>query len=318
MHSLFSSLNANTFLNRIVVYNMPGEGMELGERKTVEEVQKERPAEVVDTARQRESPLIGFGLTTAEARTLVSLVALTGVAYPLGGVMPELPEDRLALLQRTMPTMPIRPVDLFSRGTDLEWDTFKHISADEYIHHYTEIFDLKVNAAAGIYDVLALPNWRTFSVTKTVSFADKLGLNPGGRYIAFDFWNQQLLGVFERQLSLEIEGHDTRVVSIHPLLNHPQLIGTSRHISGSYSILNLTWDDSKRELYGRSKTIAGEPYTLFVYLPDQTSVSQVQVSPLQGVLGQRQKGNLLSVSFKGVPVPVHWRIAFGPNRSGPR
>lgn len=315
MHSLFSSLNANTFLNRMVVYNMPGEGMELGQRKSVEEIQKERPAEVVDTARQREDPLIGFGLTMAEARTLVSLVALTGVAYPLGGVMPELPADRLPLLQRTMPTMPIRPLDLFSRGTDLDWDTFKHVSADEYIHNYPEIFDLKVNAISGVYDVLALPNWRTATVAKSVAFADKLGLNPDGHYIAFDFWNQKLLGVFQKQLSVEIEGHDTRVVSIHPLLEHPQLIGISRHISGAYSILDLAWDESKRELHGTSETIAGDQYTLFVYVPDQTSVLQVQVTPLDGVLGQKLQGNLLSVSFKGVPAPVKWRIAFGPTRN---
>jgi hypothetical protein len=315
MYSLFSSLNANTFLNRMVVYNMPGEGMELGQRKSVEEIQKERPAEVVDTARQREDPLIGFGLTMAEARTLVSLVALTGVAYPLGGVMPELPADRLPLLQRTLPTMPIRPVDLFSRGTDLEWDTFKHVRSDEYIHNYPEIFDLKVNAISGVYDVLALPNWRSATVAKSVAFADKLGLNPDRRYIAFDFWNQKLLGVFQNQLSVEIEGHDTRVVSIHPLLDHPQLIGTSRHISGAYSIRDLAWDESKRELHGTSETIAGDQYTLFVYVPDQTSVSQVQVTPLDGVLGQKLQENLLSVSFKGVPTPVNWRIAFGPTRN---
>ena len=149
MYALFSSINANAFLNRVVVYVMPGEGMELGERISVEEARRRRPAEVVETARTREDPMIGFGVTTAEARTLVSLVALTGVVYPLAGVMPELPPERLPLLQRTMPTMPIAPMDLFSRGTDVDWDTFKHVRADDYIHHYPEILDLKVEAKAG-------------------------------------------------------------------------------------------------------------------------------------------------------------------------
>ena len=53
-----------------------------------------------------------------------------------------------------MPTLPFLPVDLFSRGTDMPWDTFKHTPADYYIHNYPEIFDLKVHTAAGVYDVV--------------------------------------------------------------------------------------------------------------------------------------------------------------------
>ena len=202
MHSFFSSINANAFLNRMVVYVMPGEGMDLGETMTVEEAKQRRPAIVVETARTREEPMIGFGLTPAEARTLVSLVALSGVVYPLAGVMPETSPKRLALLQRTLPTMPIQPVDLFSRGTDLSWDTFKHTRADDYVHHYPEIVDLKVNAKSGSYDVVALPNWRSAPVTKSVSFAAKLGLDAGRDYIAFDFWNQKLVGVFRDQMAI--------------------------------------------------------------------------------------------------------------------
>ena len=41
MHALFSSINANAFLNRMVVYVMPGEGMELGEPMSVEEAEAE-------------------------------------------------------------------------------------------------------------------------------------------------------------------------------------------------------------------------------------------------------------------------------------
>jgi hypothetical protein len=97
MYPLFSSITANAFLNHIVVYVMPGEGMELGKPETVEEVSRTRPAVVVETAREREAPLTGFGTTPAEARTLVSYVALTGVAHSLASVMPELPKERIAL-----------------------------------------------------------------------------------------------------------------------------------------------------------------------------------------------------------------------------
>ena len=160
MHNLFSSINDNAFLNHLVVYVMPGEGMELLPRMTVEEANKQKtPA--VQTVRTREDPMTGFGTTLAEAHTVVSYVSLTGVVYPMASIMSELPPERVQLLKDTLPTMPILPIDLFSRGTESKWDKFKHTTADDYIHNYPEILDLKVNAQSGVYDVVGLTNWRS-------------------------------------------------------------------------------------------------------------------------------------------------------------
>ena len=115
----------------------------MGEPMTVEEASRKRPAIVVDTEKSREDPMTGFSVTDAEARTLVSYVAMTGVVYPLTSVMPEPPDSRVQLLKATMPTLPIMPVDLFSRGNDNNWDTFRHERPDHYIHNYPEILDLK-------------------------------------------------------------------------------------------------------------------------------------------------------------------------------
>jgi Melibiase/Alpha galactosidase C-terminal beta sandwich domain len=312
MYALFGSISANAFLNRMVVYVMPGEGMELGDRMTVEEATRKRPAEVITTAREREKPMIGFGLAKAEARTLVSMVALSGVAYPLAGVMPELPADRLTLLEGTLPTMPIRPADLFSRGADIDWDTFTRINADDYIHHYPEVIDLKVNAPAGRYDVVALPNWRSRPVVKNISVTEKLGLLPGASYVVFDFWNQKLVGVLKDRLSVAVEGHDTRVLMIHPLLDHPQLIGTSRHITGAYSIGRLAWDASQKALVGSSETVPGRPYSLFIHVPENAVVARVSASTQAGEMAVRRErvGNLLSLTFEGKPEAVRWRVLF--------
>src|SRR5262249_15211103 len=81
MYALFGSISANAFLNRIVAYVMPGEGMELSPPMSVAEASVRRNARALGTAHEREDPLRGFGTTIAEARTLVSHVALSGVAY---------------------------------------------------------------------------------------------------------------------------------------------------------------------------------------------------------------------------------------------
>lgn len=314
MYPLFSSINANAFLNHLAVYVMPGEGLELGLPMTVEEAKRKRPAVVVNTARTREDPMIGFGTTAAEARTLVTYIALTGVAYPLASVMPELPEERVELLKVTMPTLPILPADLFSRGTDIQWDTFKHTQADFYIHNYPEILDLKVNAAAGAYDVVGLTNWRSEPAVRELDFSAKLGLDPSARYVAFDFWNRRLMGVFQKQMTVPVGPHDTRVLLVHPLAGWPQLLGTSRHITGAYSVSDLRWDAAGRKLRGTSATVAGEPYALWVYVPRGFSVSAVRASRKGGgeVAAQRRAaGSLVTVSFSGQNQPVEWEIDFG-------
>ena len=89
MYPLFSSINANGFLNHMVAYVMPGEGVELGPPMTLEEVKAKRHPSVLSTARERERPLTQFGTTLEEAHTLVTYLSLTGVVYPLASVMPE-------------------------------------------------------------------------------------------------------------------------------------------------------------------------------------------------------------------------------------
>ena len=148
MYAFFSSLNENLFFNHMVSYVMPGEGIDVSARMSVEQAKLKLPAAVLNE-RSREDTLTGFGVTLSEARTVVTYAALTGVVYPLASVMPELPPDRVALLQATMPTLPIMPIDLFSRGTDSTWDKFKYVQADYYIHHYPEVLDSEGELTGG-------------------------------------------------------------------------------------------------------------------------------------------------------------------------
>jgi len=312
MYALFSSIGDNLFLNHYVSYVMPGEGLELGEPMTVEQAGKKRAAINLDVERTREDPLTGFGITLPEARTVVTYVALTGVVYPLASVMPELPPERLRLLQATMPTLPILPIDMFSRGTDSSWDKFKHVKPDYYIHHYPELIDLKVNSAAGIYDVAAETNWRSETTERSLTF-EQLGLELEHKYVIFDFWKQQPLGVFKNKIDMQIESHDTRVLLIHPLEDRPQLIGNSRHISGTYSIVSQEWNGAKKELRGESATIPGQSYTLWFNIPSGYKMTSVQVSSKSGkaiVAEWKPQKESASLRFIGVDEPVSWRIQF--------
>jgi hypothetical protein len=313
MHAFFSSINANAFLNHMVIYVMPGEGIDVSPLMSVEEAKKKMVPRFIEVTKTREDPLAGYGVTLAEVRTLVTYASLTGVVYPLASIMADLPEERARLLKMTMPTLPILPVDLFSRGTDMTWDKFKHTTPDLYIHNYPEILDLKINAESGIYDVVGLTNWRNETAVRDISFSEKLGLKANIPYIFFDFWKHELLGVFRDHLGVSIEPHDTRVLSIHPLLERPQLIGTSRHITGAYSILELNWDITSNKLSGSSETVSGDPYSLFIYFPDNISVSQAYaktVSNKEVPAKMKLSGNLLELSFQGQKEVIEWQVEF--------
>jgi hypothetical protein len=313
MYALFSSINANAFLNHMVIYLMPGEGIDIAPAMNADEARKKRVPRFLEVTGTREEPLAGYGTTLAQARTLVSFVSLTGVVYPLASIMPELPEERTRLLKMTMPTMPILPVDLFSRGTDMTWDKFKHTTPDEYIHNYPDILDLKVNAPSGIYDVAGMTNWRSFPATRELSFPDKLGLDAGTPFVVFDFWEQKLLGVYRDKMTLAIEPFDTRVLLVHPLLNRPQLIGSSRHITGAWSILSQSWDPATSRLSGSSETVPGDPYDLFLFVPDGTEFLQATATTAENPnvpIISSLAGNSLKLSFTGQPVTVNWNVEF--------
>jgi hypothetical protein len=312
MYSVFSSINANAFMNHLVLYVMPGES-DVEPPMSVAEAMKRRPPSVVEAERSREQPLKGFGMTLEEARTVVSHIALSGVVYSLDSVLSELPGERVKLLKMTLPTMPIFPIDLFSRGTDMPmWDIFKHTTPDDYIHNYPEILDLKVNAPAGVYDVAAVTNWRSWTTTRPLAFADKLGLSMQSSYVVFDFWSQKLLGVFKGKMDVTVEPHDTRVLLIHPLLPRPQLVGTSRHISGAYSIQNAAWDGVKSRLHGTSETVPGDDYTLWLYVPQGVTVARVHALAANQEIRARHEltGNSLRVSFPGQREAVSWEVVF--------
>jgi hypothetical protein len=312
MYAVLSSINANAFLNHFLTYVMP-DGLQIGLPMTVEEAMKKRYPIVMETEKSREYPLTGLGVTMAQARTLVSYVALTGVEYEVASIMPELPAERVKLLQVTMPTLPIFPVDLFSRGNTNSWDTFKHVTPDDYIHNYPEIIDLKVNAPSGIYDVVGLTNWRSWAASRKLTFQSKLGLDPAQKYVVFDFWNQKVLGTFTGEMMVDIAPFDTRVLLIHPLLDHPQILGTSRHITGAYSILAQAWNSSMHTLSGSSQSVDGDPYSIWIYLPNRAAVRNIQAKTKDGravTVQHKVEENTLIFSFQGQQEVVDWTIQF--------
>lgn len=94
-----------------------------------------------------------------------------------------------------------------------------------------------------------------------------LGLNPGKKYYAYDFWNEKFVGIYPGSARLEqqLRPGEARMMSVHEVENRPQFISTNRHVMQGYvDMPRCEWDGNKRELRGTSKAIGGETYKVII------------------------------------------------------
>jgi len=270
-------------------------------------------------------------LTLDEAVTIVSSISLSGQQYLVSdfiaefseqrvhdlihseflnraawiGEFPELvkalPKDKLELYAKTLPTMPIKAMDLYP----FRCEPIRFPEPTEY----PRALDLKVNSESGSYDVVALYNWENVNAVKTIYFHEDLGLEPDTEYLVFDFWDTKLLGRFRNKVREAVPLHGTKALIVRKACASPQLLATSRHLTGAYSIQEMNWDRQRQCLTGTSLTVPGDRYMLFFYVPEGYEFDKAFVDSDE-VTGQVDANGLLEVAFVGKGEPVNWEIFF--------
>jgi len=308
MYPFFLSLNANLFINHIACYLMPGEGICISPKMDMEQARSVYNPEFIRVASTRETNISSVGTTMNEARTIVTFASLSGTPYSFADRLPDLPTERINLLKKSLPTMPIVPMDLFSRGGYSSWDLFEEFTPETYGHNFPRIIDLKINTASGRYDVVAATNWTNGDQSRVISFEGDLGLDPERSYLVFDFWNQEFLGISNESIELDIEPHDTRVLHIRPLHQRPQVLATDRHISGAYSIEKLDWEAEKLTLMAAFKTIPGETYSVCLYVPGKFTISSIKSKAEVDL--EKIRENVFKVTLKADDKKTNWSIIF--------
>ncbi len=240
-------------------------------------------------------------LTLGEARIMATLVSLSGQALMTSDKMYELPEERVEILRRVIPTVDIHPMEFYP------WDE------DE--RGRPKIVDLKVAKHYGSWDVVAVFNWQEEPETIEVDFA-KLGLATGDgvRYHVFEFWSKRYEGQFESGFSVTLPIRTCEVFAIRQVSGHPQLISTSRHITqGIVDIVDLVWDEQNSELHGSSLLVRNDPYRLYIYIPKGFNFAQLTAEPRKSQISTEVKteGELLVVEMlSGENQQVDWVIRF--------
>jgi hypothetical protein len=95
---------------------------------------------------------------------------------------------------------------------------------------------------------------------------DRLGLDPDRPYVLFDFWKQKFLGKLRGEFAADLLPHACEVISIRPAADHPQLVGTDRHITmGGMELKDEAWDATRKQLRIKVELVENYPTTLTVY-----------------------------------------------------
>lgn len=132
----------------------------------------------------------------------------------------------------------------------------------------------------------------------------RFGLDPAKSYLAFDFWNARFIGTVTGSVPLHsLEEGKCQVVSLRPLLDHPQVLGTDRHIGqGVHELEAVTW--RANTLTGRFLGGPGERWRLFVHVPAGYKVEEV------GGGVWKQDGEVVEITFAESEAPLGWSIKF--------
>ncbi|HOX28261.1 MAG TPA: hypothetical protein PLQ76_03805, partial [bacterium] len=229
------------------------------------------------------------------ARLISSWVGLTGMMMTYSEWLPDMPQERVFILQRIMPNhgLKTRPIDYF----------------DSYI---PKMWLLKDTSGSAERYVLGLFNWDSENGADFRYDPVKAGLPKARAYVGFDFWNNKFIAPF-KEIDFHAPKGDCLIIAVRPVSDRPQVISTNRHITqGIVDLRNEKW--TERTLSGESDIIGGERYEIRVIAPEGNKtrrLKKVTVGSPGVEASFEQDGPRIRVSLKSnTSAKVKWKMHF--------
>ncbi|MFH1808591.1 MAG: alpha-galactosidase [Pseudomonadota bacterium] len=206
-------------------------------------------------------------VTLSEAQAFASFVALSGGIVKLGDRLVDLTAEQINTVRTLLPIygQAARPLDLFHR----EFAETFHLRVDAPLDGYDETYDL-----VGLFHWGR--NWDLDHEPPLERVDDgeerhvvldlvDLGLDPGLRYHAYEFWTGTYLGQVQGRLITDVPSHSARVIALRTAIDRPQFVGWNRQITMGGTVLGrVTWDAASRLLHTRMQVAADSILAPFV------------------------------------------------------
>lgn len=224
--------------------------------------------------------------STEECRVRATMLALSGSSIMYSDDLTILPEERIRMMQQTMPAFAqaARPLNLFS--------------AEE-----PDIWHLHVEQSGIDWELLALFNFSDEERSYSVSW-EEMGLSPDTPYLAREFWTDDFKGASRDSFTASVPGKSVRLFALWPQLNRPQFVGTDLHLSqGQAELTALDWNESKGRLSGAIHRALGLRGNVYIHLPEDWVLDKASV-PVRS-LGRGL--HALEIAFD--TADVQWKVS---------
>ncbi len=239
-------------------------------------------------------------LPLEQARAWATLQGLTGQAVLTSDRLMDLSPERVDLLRRVYPAVDVVPLDLFKSDRN------------------KRIWDLKVNHLGRSYDVVGVFNFDESQATSIYVGWKDLGLQENRPIHVFDFWQKEYLGTWEGGISVDLLPASTRVLTLLPAMDHPQLISTSRHLTqGWVDLVTQSYNAANNSYRGRSKVVKNDPYQLRFVFPRgknfivKTASARSAAGNVPVTISNHQGWATIEFTSPRT-TEVSWNVSFGP------
>jgi hypothetical protein len=192
-------------------------------------------------------------LNNQQSEAAATIIAMSGGNIFSGDRLTQLDPYKVDILKKIIPSFgeAAIPVDLF--------DGDKH-----------SVFAMKIKKSFAEWTVAGFFNASLDDAVRKEFSMERLGLNPGSTYLAFDFWKQQFIGEVSGKLKLTIQPGSVSLITLHEKSGRPQFISTDRHVlQGAVEMENISWNQDTKTLSGISTGPLHSSYNVFVYIPGE-------------------------------------------------
>ncbi len=221
-------------------------------------------------------------------RTLLSLVSLSGGLFMLSDPLDVYDEPRLELVKKTIPPLVTttaetgaldlsypaytwtklhgfavpREIPVQAEGVELEdaMNMAGNYATMNDDHPFTSLWTIHINKPWANWSVVG--RFATVPLKASTVALENFGVDPTKDYLAFDFWAEKFLGKVTGSIdcsALDL-GH-CQVISLRPVLERPQFVASTRHISmDAISVKGESWDQNALAL-----ELSGVPGTTETY-----------------------------------------------------
>lgn len=220
-----------------------------------------------------------------QAQTWATLTSLAGGHVMVSDPVKDYDSARVEILRKVGPPLITHPQNVSAVAPDPEW--------------------LTLQASKGGENWLVAARFAWEDQPARTMPLEELGLDPHKKYLAFDFWKSKFEGVVERSVNCEaLANGECQVLSLRPLVGHPQVLGTDRHIGqGAYELEDVRWKDN--QLSGRMKRGMGARWSLYIHVPDGWVLKS---KPKDADV--RSVGQVIKVTFKESAGEADWSLGF--------